>query len=194
MRELSKNASVLRYLVEADSGVGRIKLAKYAYLADLESLRLCGRTISRFRYSYDNHGPFDSSNFFSALDELRSNGILIEETATFWKGWSGYRYSTTSPALHYEFSEEEDQILMFVVARYRSFSAERLCKEIVYKTAPMLVAKKGKELQMELIQSDSPDALGFSLERMLAGEKSARTGKHRPIAEAMRELRARYNT
>ncbi len=193
MRELSRNANVLRFLVEADSGVGRIKLAKYAYLADLESLRLGGRPISQFRYFFDNHGPFDNTQFFSALDELKSLGILVEETARFWKAWSGYRYSTTSPALHYQFSEAEDEILRFVVAKYRPFSAQRLCDEIVYKTAPMLVARKGKEIQMNLVQAEGSDPLGFNLERMLAGEKSARAGKHRPIAEAMRELRARYN-
>ena len=58
MVPLSRNAQVLRYLLEVAPAVGRIKLIKYAYLADCEAHRYIGRQISKFRYRFDKHGPF----------------------------------------------------------------------------------------------------------------------------------------
>lgn len=45
---------------------------------------------------------------------------------------------------------------------------------------------------MDKMKQSGPDPLGFSLERMLAGEASVEAGRYRPLEEAMDELRARH--
>lgn len=74
MANLSRNAQVLRYLLQVAPGIGHTKLAKFAYLADLEARRYLGSPISEFRYAFEQHGPFDSSGFFGALGELKTQG------------------------------------------------------------------------------------------------------------------------
>jgi hypothetical protein len=44
---------------------------------------------------------------------------------------------------------------------------------------------------MEDVKQRKPDPLGFSLERVLAGEASVEAGRYRPLEEAMDELRDR---
>jgi uncharacterized phage-associated protein len=190
MRELSLNARLLQFFIDADSGVGRIKLAKYAYLADLLSMKLCRKPISEFRYIFYKHGPFDSARFYSALKELTDEEVVTEKTRFSWH--LEYRYVASEAALNYCFSEVEEEILNFTVSSYRSYSASKLNKDVVYKTAPMLIAEREKPIRLEAVIRSDPDPLGFSVERLLAGEKSARLGRHRPIEEAMRELRAKY--
>ncbi|HEY2861582.1 MAG TPA: hypothetical protein VGJ21_24450 [Terracidiphilus sp.] len=51
--------------------------------------------------------------------------------------------------------------------------------------------KMGESFAMDEMNRKKDDDLGFDLERMLAGEESAKAGRTRPLAEAMRELRAR---
>jgi hypothetical protein len=68
MTSLSRNAQVLRYLLEVAPGVGHTKLAKFAYLADLEARKYLGGPVSEFRYVRDQHGPFDAKRFFAARD------------------------------------------------------------------------------------------------------------------------------
>lgn len=192
MRELSLNARLLRFFIDQDPGVGRIKLAKYAYLADLISVKLCRQPISEFRYIFDNHGPFDSARFYSALEELKDEAFVTERTKIKWR--REYEYTTTEAVLDYRFSEVEEEILSFTVSTYRPYTATALNKDVVYKTAPMLIAERKQPVQLDVVLKAAPDPLDFSVERLLAGEKSVRLGRHRPIEEAMRELRAKYRT
>jgi hypothetical protein len=53
-------------------------------------------------------------------------------------------------------------------------------------------AKPGRLLDMDQMNHE-PDELEFSLERMLAGEKSADEGRVRPLADVLNELRARHS-
>ena len=59
MPTLSRNAQVLRYLLQVAPGIGHVKLAKFAYLADLETLKYLGRPVTGFLYIKDQFGPFD---------------------------------------------------------------------------------------------------------------------------------------
>ena len=93
MTTLSRNAQVLRYLLEVAPGVGRIKLVKYAYLADCEAYRYLGRAISNFRYRFDKHGPFDRA-FFDTKDELVREGYATE-TPTRIGPYDGYARPTS---------------------------------------------------------------------------------------------------
>src|SRR5439155_767750 len=93
-------------------GVGRIKLARYAYLADCEAFCYLGLAISNFRYRFDKHGPFDPT-FFDAKDELVRGGYA-SETTTKIGPYDGYDYRPTDQTVQYGFSQAEAEILRYV--------------------------------------------------------------------------------
>lgn len=189
MPPLSRNAQVLRYLLEVAPGVGRIKLVKFAYLADCESFRYLGHAISEFRYRFDNHGPFDRA-FYSAKDELVKMGYATE-TATKIGPYDSYDYRPTHENVEYTFTQPEAEILRYVAETYLTETAVRLCEDVVYKTPPMVGAKVGERLKMEKMENER-DPLGFDLERLLAAEAQAEAGRYRPLKAAVDELRARH--
>lgn len=193
MPELSRNAQVLRFLLEAAPGVGHTKLAKFAYLADLEARKYLGRPISTFRYVLAKHGPFDARSFFGARDELVSTGYVTENEVACGP-YLGYELRPTAQAPEYAFSIPEAAVLKFVAETYLAMTARDLCEDVVYQTEPMRRKglKVGERLPMDDVNRDENDELGFDLERMLAGEKSAEEGRVRPLAEALGELRARH--
>src|SRR6266446_5388571 len=78
---LTRNAQVLRYLLEVAPGVGHTILAKLAYLGDLLARQHLGRPITGMEYVYDNHGPFDRLRFYAARDELERGGFILRESA-----------------------------------------------------------------------------------------------------------------
>lgn len=191
MPELSRNAQVLRYLLQVAPGVGHTKLAKFAYLADLEARKYLGHPISNLRYVLDQHGPFDSRGFFKARDELVAAGY-ITETPQYFGSYLGYEMSPTPKVPEYDFSVAEVEVLSYVAKTFLSKSAIALCEDVVYKTEPMERVKKkmGERLPMDDMNRDSKDELGFSLEHMLEGEVDAEAGRVSPLADAMNELRA----
>lgn len=190
MANLSRNAQVLRYLLQVAPGIGHTKLAKYAYLADLEARKYLGRPISSFKYFFDRHGPFDSGGFFAALEELKTLGFVTESEIPCGQ-YAGFEMLPTSLATEFDFSRAEAEVLGYVAATYLSKTARDLCDDIVYKTEPMLKAKAGRALPMDMVNRVRGDQLGFNLERMLAGEASVAAGRTRPLAELMDELRSR---
>ncbi len=190
MANLSRNAQVLRYLLQVAPGIGRTKLAKFAYLADLEAWKYLGRAISDFTYFFDQHGPFDSGGFFGAMSELKTLGFVTENQIPCGQ-YAGYEMLPTSQAAEFDFSPAEAEVLRYVATTYLSKTARELCDDIVYKTQPMVEAEPGKPLPMDRVNRVPGERLGFNLERMLAGEASVAAGRTRPLAELMDELRAR---
>jgi len=190
MPTLSRNAQVLRYILQVAPGIGHTKLAKYAYLADLEALRYLGRPVSRFHYVWDKHGPFDSRGFFAARRELL-NGEYITENKVDCGGYTGYEMMPTSQAVDYGFPVAEAAVLDYAATTYLAKTARELCDEVVYSTEPMRAAKPGKPLPMGKVKRRKTVPRGFNLERMLAGEASAKSGRVRPLARVIDGLRAR---
>lgn len=191
MAPLSRNAQVLRYLLEIAPGLGHTKLLKFAYLADLESRRYLGRPISTFHYRRYTFGPFDEA-FYGAKDELVNGGFAASSTT--WIGnYQGHCLEPTPLAVEYEFNAGEAEVLRFVADTYLSMTARQLCDDVVYQTEPMQDVQMMEDLPMERVDRKPDDPLGFNLERMLESEQSAKAGRVRPITTALNELRARYN-
>lgn len=191
MPGLSRNAQVLRYLVEVAPGVGHTLLAKFAYLADLVARQYLGVPISEMRYRYDNHGPFDAVGFYRARDELVEEGFITHEPTEIG-GYAGFEMHATRRAVKYDLSEAQKEILQFVARKYASWTARDICDQVVYTSRPMKDAKPGRLLDMDQLNRE-PKELEFNLERMLAGEKSADEGRVRPLADVLNELRARHS-
>ncbi len=186
---LTRNAQVLRYLLEVAPGAGHTILAKLAYLADLLARHHLGRPITSMDYIYDKHGPFDSGRFYSALDELERGGFMVREEADLG-GYVGYPMLPLQRLVS-NLTEGEKEILTWVGRTYGSLTARDLCERVVYQTAPMKKAKRGQLLPME--ESGRTDALEFDLEQVLAGERAAEEGRVRPLASVFNELRARHH-
>jgi hypothetical protein len=192
LSSLSTNAQVLRYLLEAAPGIGHTKLAKFAYLADLEARKYLGQPISSFRYFYDRHGPFDARGFFAAKDELVAGGYITESQVPLGP-YVGFEMCPTERSIEYDFGLPDAQLLKYVADTYLSKSARDLCDEVVYKTEPMLHARQGNALPMSRVNRKPGRQHEFDLERMLAGETSAQAGRTRPVADVLNELRARHH-
>ena len=188
---LSRNAQVLRYLLEVAPGIGHTKLLKFAYLADLEGRRHLGRPISEFCYVRFDHGPFDKA-FYSAKAELLGSGLATDETVLVGS-YEAHSLRPTQVAVEYDFSVAEAEVLSFVAGTYLDQSAAQLCEDVVYQTPPMKGATVGEELNMDQVNKLTDDPLGFTVERMLAGEESGRAGRTRPMRDVLNELRARYH-
>ncbi len=190
MSPVSRNAQVLRYLLDADPGVGRTKLAKYAYLADLEARKYLGQPISRFRYIFDRHGPFDSKAFFAATKELQQAGLATESEVVVG-AYVEHRLEPTNRAVEYDFSLAEAKVLAYVAETYLSTNARELCEDVVYKTKPMQQAKPGRLIPLNQMNRAPGDSLEFDLDRMLEGENQAEAGNGRPLRDVVDELRNR---
>jgi Antitoxin SocA-like, Panacea domain len=189
---LSRNAQVLRYLLEVAPGVGRIKLVKFAYLADCEAHRYIGRSISEFEYRFAQHGPFDK-RFYDAKNELIDGGCATE-TLVESGPYTEYEFRPTAKLVEYGFDQVEVEILRYVAAIYLSHTARSLCDEVVYQTPPMEGAKVGDHLKLEKMRKGKQDKLEFDLERLLASEASVDAGRYRSLREAVDELRASDNS
>lgn len=191
---LSRNARVIRFLVEQAPGVGRTRLIKFAYLADLESRHYLGRSITDFHYIRYTHGPWDKG-FYGVVAELTAEGLLREERIEFPNGTVGYRYEATGSRMDYGFSPEDAVILAHIAETYAVYGARELCDEVVYQTEPMKAeVEMNGELPMDAENKAEQDELGFDLRRMLAGEKSVREGRFQPLEQVIRELQARPHT
>lgn len=191
MAQLTRNAQVLRYLLEVAPGLGHTKLLKFAYLADLEGRRYLGNPISNFRYYRHTFGPFDQA-FYPAKDELIAGGYVTSNVS--WVGnYQGNYLEPTPLPVEYDFNAGEAEVLRFVADTYLSMTARQLCDDVVYQTEPMEGVEMGQALPMERVDRDRGDALGFDGERLIASEQSAKAGRVRPIRAALNELRTRHH-
>ena len=190
MPTLSRNAQVLRYILQVAPGIGHTKLAKYAYLADLEALRYLGKPVSSFRYVWDHHGPFDSKGFFAARRELK-RGEYITENTIDCGGYPGYEMLPTNKPVEYGFEVQEAAVLSYASSIYIEKTARELCDDVVYETEPMKAAKPGKPLPMDKVKRAKVVRRGFNLGRMLAGEASSKEGRVKPLAQVLDGLRPR---
>lgn len=191
MPRLSRNALVLRYLLEVAPGLGHIKLLKFVYLADLEARRYLGRPISTFHYRRYTHGPFDAA-FYAAKDELVA-GEFATSCPTWVGNYKGNCLEPTPNPVEYDFSPAEAEVLRYVAETYMTMTARQLCDDVVYETEPMKDAQMQDELPMDRLDRRTDDPFAFDLERMLRSEQSAKAGRVRPIRTALHELRARHH-
>lgn len=192
MAPLSRNAQVLRYLLQAAPALGRTKLLKFAYLADCAARSYLGRPISEFRYRRYEQGPFDQA-FYTACEELQSQGLVRETRIEFPGGYVGSEYQPTGGPVEFDFDLAEAELLRVIAQTYMHMTARDLCDEVVYQTEPMRDAKMNEELPMDRLDKGERDRLGFDLERLIRSEASVDDGRFRPLSEAVDELRARLN-
>lgn len=187
-RLADKNQEVVKYIVERASGrVGRVRIMKYLYLADLECRRYLGRPISTFRYKLHRYGPFDRT-LYDVLDTLREAQLIAEEQYP-WQGTVGYAYHNVSVPVVFSLTRAERHILDFVLQEFEKHDMDRLLEDTVYETPPVREAAPGSSLNMNMVNDEMRDKLGgIDLERILEAEQLVSEGRYSDLETVLKEL------
>lgn len=122
------------------------KIAKFLYLADLRSVELYGEAFSGFTWTWDNHGPWDST-IYRSTDTLESQGIVKTSEANYGP-FNGKRFelvSMTQETVDERFADIIDALL----DDYGNYTATAL-RDLTYNTPPMLEAQRGGMRGVEL--------------------------------------------
>lgn len=183
-----KTCQVIKYFVQRLPGkLGRTKLLKLVYLADIESRRFTKRPISDLQYRWYNHGPWDK-RFHDYLDLMERSG-WIEAERYQYRGGHGVLIKKLA-GMTMNLSPGESAILDYVISEYGQKERQELVEEIAYETEPMKDAVKRrafrKPLRMSLVDGESIDRLGgFGLEDLARGLEEVREGRAVSLKEAL---------
>lgn len=189
MKDLSRNAEILRYFLEERGALNHTRLLKLAYLADLSARRLLGRPISAFSYFFHHHGPFDPA-LYDALGELKRAGWAEERLEYYSDRKYEQRVSWTGPSGLASFSPAEREILGHVTRTYAGMPLDQLLDDVVYQTEPMKAAQRGSTIPMADQNDAERNELGFDLEQVLAAERDALQGNYMTGRDFFDALRA----
>ena len=191
MPDLSRNAQLLKYFAQQQSGMSRKRLVKLAYMADIVGRQFLGRPLSSFDWVAYHYGPY-SLAIPDAIQELEDQELCwtkverVPGEAT-WKKL----YDSGKPTI-LDFSLGEDQVLHFVVSTYLDMSNEELIHDVVYETTPFTKAERfGEALDMGLVDGEGKDDIGFDLELIAKAERQAEEGDFVTAREYFDGLRNR---
>lgn len=190
---LSRREEILAYFVDACSGrIRRTQLVKLMYMADFESYRYLGRSLSEFHWTKQKFGPFDEE-FYRTKELLEARGLLDEETSRNARGEESHRCHITGPLPELSFSAGELAILNHVIKEYSKLSRDRLVNEVVYKTPPFRAVRDeahGTPIPLDTVANEGRDAVdGLDLEDIERGRDELRAGRGVPLSDAMNALR-----
>lgn len=188
---ISKNAQMVKFFTaRSQHGIGRTKLFKLAYLADLEARKLMGRPISSFAYHWHNHGPFDSE-VYAAIDELTAAGLAHTQIVNHGGGYVEKRLIDDDGVSQFDFSAAEAEILEYVAARFMAVPLRDLLDNVVYESRPMKAVKeRGEPLPMEIVDNLDKGRVGFDFEAVVKADADARDGDYLLASEFFNALRA----
>ena len=176
--EVSKNAQVVKHFLALSSpqGLGRTKLVKLVYLADLESRKIMGRAITSFRYIWHHHGPWDN-DFFATFEELVSQGYAQGRTINYGAGMIE-KQLVDGKAVTSSLAAAETAILEFVTSRYMWVELQDLLDNVVYESPPMKKVDRGALLPMDIVDNTVSQRVGFDLEELLEAEAAVLKGEY----------------
>lgn len=147
MAALNRTAQIVGYLLSHSGAVGHTRLLKLLYLADLESRRLRGRPISDLRYRFHHFGPFDPG-IYAVVGELERDGLAEERTIQHRGGKVERQVVALGDLPRDAIDPVDEHILAYVSRTYARLPLDDLLK-IVYETAPMKEAVRGRSISME---------------------------------------------
>lgn len=191
-QKISKEDQLIAFFVNQLSGrIGRTQLMKFLYLADYESRRYLGRSLSNIDYIWYHYGPYDKT-LNARIEKLISQGIIRSETQEFPTGKVGYRYSTGEKDIAYSLHPDEMLILSYICETYSELPLHYLLDEVVYETEPMKDAQernaKNESLNMALVDNQKRFELGVPFDELLARSREARLGKKVSWEEMMARI------
>ncbi|MDK2373185.1 MAG: Panacea domain-containing protein [Candidatus Korarchaeota archaeon] len=139
---------VSRRLEKTRVKVGRTRIMKILYLADLIAKSKLGRTITKTEYRYYFYGPY-SREVIDAIIKLKNEGYLTDNTELTKFGLA-HDYRPTEKAYKAQFehlTKEEAEILDSVIRKFGRNELLRLL-DVVYATEPMRKAFPGEVLRL----------------------------------------------
>lgn len=189
---LSKEDQLIAFFVNQCSGrIGRTQIMKFLYLADYESRRYFGKSLSNIDYVWYHYGPYDKG-LNERIDRLVAEGVVRSETQQFPTGHIGYRYSTGPKEIAYSLDADELLVLTYVSETYAEMPLRDLLDEVVYETEPMQHAQargaKNESLDMSLVDGQKRFELGVPFEELLARSREAKVGKKVSLEELMHRI------
>lgn len=180
-----KTADLIRLVVaHLDGRLGRSRLVKMMYLADVESRRHLGHPISDLNYYVDNFGPFDSA-LYGHVAELGDE--IAERTYRFGEDGEGcvYSYSGDMPATSLDPAEK--RIAEWIVTTYGELPWSELIDDHVKTTKPWQLANRQRRYSPLPMNSannaDRDEFFGFSLEKALASDRAFEVGDSVTLSE-----------
>lgn len=151
-------AQVLQHIAGRAPGVGKTRLMKLAYLADLQWRKLTGEQLTDFSYVLYKHGPFDP-DLYGILRSMRQAGALAVEEVQGPEG-TIETYQAGERPFEEHFAPDQLDILDAVIKEYSREPLKALLEETVYQTEPMLKASgEGEPLPMESVDFQVRDQL-----------------------------------
>jgi uncharacterized phage-associated protein len=135
---MTKNQTLLAYLVKNHPKASVTTLMKLAYLIDLISIQEGKNQIFNFKYKRYNYGPFDE-HIYKELDELAQNNVIIPSVDYSPTGseYVIYEFNSESELDFKSLDDEELSMINSVLEKVKGYGAKALT-DIAYKTKPML--------------------------------------------------------
>lgn len=185
-----ETAELITYLLGTlHRDLGRTRLLKLLYLADLEARKYLGHPISRLHYRRYLHGPFDSA-IYRAIEHLVDHGaISAHEHRGPERDRVLVKYRLTRQRPERRIPATYRSILDYVAREFGARPMQALLQH-VYSTPPM----EGNipieaPLPMNRVDRIGIRALGgIDLNTLLRAESDRAAGRARPLDEARREL------
>ena len=171
----SVNAQVTKFLLELSPAgfLGRTKLVKLVYLADLEARRFMSRPITTFDYVRHHFGPWDKT-FFDTWTELTDGGYA-QESSVFWSFEKVEKRLQNGSPMAIDLSLADKAVLEFVAKKYIQAELDDVLR-VVYMSPPMKGANKGDRLSFAEV--DGIANVGFDLEQVVETEAKVLAGDY----------------
>lgn len=143
MQNISPVEQIILYLVrrleKSSAPVGRTRIMKLLYLADLVAKYRLGKTITGSRYFYHFFGPY-SDEIQNAIISLTKKGLLLDNPILTNVGQAHDYKTNLTKAPSLPLTLKEKTILDEIIAKFGKKPLEKLIKT-AYQTPPMKTAK-----------------------------------------------------
>lgn len=117
--------------------VGRVKIVKLLYLADLRAVEESGQPFTGFVWRWKDHGPFDADFYGAARRLIQQNVVAHEPTDRY--GVPEHLYHPTRRTRIHEL-DGHLRVIDAVLVEWGNYSASSL-GDLSYQTPPMLEAQ-----------------------------------------------------
>jgi len=134
---MDKTRQLLAYLIQNNPSISITALMKLVYICDLVSIKKHDSKVSDFEYVRYKYGPFDQ-NIYNYINELRWDGIIIEEPAYTPMGdeYITYRINDETGFCVDALGKNDIQVADEVIESLKGYGAKALV-DLAYKTKPM---------------------------------------------------------
>jgi len=191
----SKDRALVYFLVRHfGRKLGRTRLIKALYLADVYAVEQGADRLSSYSFYYHRHGPF-ATKIYGDVEALEQAGI-VRERRTLWRlgPVSSYEVAEEAPELLGLLSDIDVALLSAAGKRASELPMEQLLDE-VYSTPPMMLAKAvghGTPINIVAERHVRKTRILPSRERVHRSIQELEAGQGKDAMDVLHALRARH--